>query len=48
MGDAYDNALMESMNGLFKTEAIYHDRFDDGPYKALADVEYVAAGWVDW
>jgi len=39
---------MESIIGLFKTEAIATTVFHDGPYKALADVEYVAAGWVDW
>jgi putative transposase len=48
VGDAYDNALMESIIGLFKTEAIATTVFHDGPYKTLADVEYVAAGWVDW
>jgi Integrase core domain len=48
VGDAHDNALMESIIGLFKTEAIATTVFHDGPYKALADVEYVAAGWVDW
>jgi transposase InsO family protein len=48
VGDAYDNALMESLIGLFKTEAITTTVFHDGPYKTLADVEFVAAGWVDW
>jgi transposase InsO family protein len=48
VGDAYDNALMESIIGLFKTEAITTTVFHDGPYKTLADVEYVATGWVDW
>jgi putative transposase len=48
VGDAYDNALMESLIGLFKTEAITTTVFHDGPYKTLADVEYAAAGWVDW
>jgi len=47
VGDAYPKALMESIIGLFKTEAIA-TTVHDGPYKALADVEYVAAGWVDW
>jgi putative transposase len=47
VGDAYPNALMESIIGLFKTEAIATTVFHDGPYKALADVEYVAAGWVE-
>lgn len=48
VGDAYDNALMESIIGLFKTEAIATTVFHDGPYKTPADVEYAAAGWVDW
>jgi putative transposase len=48
VGDAYDNALMESIIGLFKTEAITTTVFHDGPYKTLADIEYAAAGWVDW
>jgi transposase InsO family protein len=48
VGDAYDNALMESVIGLFKTEAITTTLFHDGPYKTLADIEYATAGWVDW
>jgi transposase InsO family protein len=48
VGDAYDNGLMESIIGLFKTEAIATTVFHAGPYKTLADVEYVTAGWVDW
>ena len=48
VGDAYDNALMESIIGLFKTEAITTTVFHDGPYKTLADIEYTTAGWVDW
>jgi putative transposase len=48
VGDAYDNALMESVNGLYKTECIRTTVFHDGPYKTLADVEYATAGWVDW
>jgi putative transposase len=48
VGDAYDNALMESLIGLFKTECIGSTVFHAGPYKTLADVEYAAAGWVDW
>jgi transposase InsO family protein len=48
VGDAYDNALMESVIGLFKTECIATTVFHDGPYKTLADVEYATAGWVDW
>jgi transposase InsO family protein len=48
VGDAYDNALMESVIGLFKTECIHTRVFHDGPYKTVSDVEYAAAGWVDW
>jgi transposase InsO family protein len=48
VGDAYDNALMESINGLYKAECIRTTVFHDGPYKTLADVEYATAGWVDW
>ncbi len=48
VGDAYDNALMESINGLYKTECIRTTIFHTGPYKTIADVEYATAGWVDW
>jgi putative transposase len=48
VGDAYDNALMESINGLYKAECIRTLVFHDGPYKTIADVEYATAGWVDW
>ncbi len=48
IGDAYDNALMETINGLYKAECIRTTVFQDGPYKTLADVEYATAGWVDW
>ncbi len=48
VGDAYDNGLMESIIGLFKTECYATTVFHDGPYKTLADVEYATASWVDW
>lgn len=48
VGDAFDNALMESINGLYKAECIRTTVFHAGPYKTLADVEYATAGWVDW
>jgi putative transposase len=48
VGDAYDNALMECIIGLYKTECINTDIFHNRPYKTLADVEYATAGWVDW
>ena len=44
VGDAYDNALMESIIGLFKTECIATTVFHDGPYKTLADVDNATAG----
>lgn len=44
VGDAYDNALAESIIGLFKTEVVKrHD-----PFKTLAEVEYALMEWVDW
>lgn len=48
VADAYDNALMECVIGLYKTECIATTVFHDGPYKTLAEVEYATAGWVDW
>ena len=48
VGDAYDNGLMESIIGLFKTECIRTSVFHRGPYKSLADIEYATSGWVDW
>ncbi len=48
VGDAYDNALMETINGLYKAECIRTTIFHDGPYKTIADVEFATAGWVDW
>lgn len=48
VGYAYDNALMETINGLYKAECIRTSVFHPGPYKTLADVEYATAGWVDW
>ncbi len=48
VGDAYDNALMECVVGLYKTECIRTTVFHPGPYRTLADVEYATSGWVDW
>ncbi|AXN50149.1 hypothetical protein MMRN_29310 [Mycobacterium marinum] len=47
VGDAYDNALMECVIGLYKTECICTTVFHDGPYRIIAEVEYATAGWVD-
>lgn len=50
VGDAYDNALMESIIGLYKAECIGTDVFGPGEreYKTLLDVELATAGWVTW
>jgi putative transposase len=44
VGDALDNALMESTIGLYKTELIK----PRGPWRGLAQVELATAEWVDW
>jgi putative transposase len=44
VGDALDNALMESAIGLFKTELIKKR----GPWKTLAEVELATAEYIDW
>jgi transposase InsO family protein len=43
-GDAYDNALAESVIGLFKTEVIQRL----GPWRSLDGVEIATLTWVDW
>jgi transposase InsO family protein len=43
-GDSYDNALAESIIGLFKTEVIW----PRGPWRSLEAVEYATLEWVDW
>nr|WP_281252518.1 IS3 family transposase [Lentzea kentuckyensis] len=44
VGDAYDNALAESIIGLFKTEVVNRH----GPFKTLAEVEFALMEWADW
>lgn len=48
VGDAYDNCLMESIIGLYKTECIRPGPFVKGPLKTVSDVEYATMAWVDW
>lgn len=48
MGDAYDNALRESIIGLYKTECIDTDVFRTGPWRAITEVEFATADWVAW
>jgi putative transposase len=43
-GDSYDNALAETIIGLYKTELIRRR----GPWKGLDQVEYATLEWVDW
>jgi len=43
-GDSYDNALAESIIGLFKTEVIQRK----GPWRHLEAVEFATLEWVDW
>ena len=44
VGDSYDNALAETINGLYKAEVI-HRR---GPWRSYDAVEYATLEWVDW
>ena len=44
VGDSYDNALAETINGLYKAEVI-HRR---GPWRSFDAVEYATLEWVDW
>lgn len=44
VGDSYDNALAETINGLYKTEVI-HRR---GPWRSFEAVEFATLEWVDW
>jgi len=44
VGDSYDNALAETINGLYKTEVIRRR----GPWKNIEQVEYATLEWVDW
>jgi putative transposase len=48
VGDAYDNALMESIIGLYKTECVRPGPFHTGPFKTLSEVEFATMAWVDW
>ena len=44
VGDSYDHALAETMNGLYKTEVIRHR----GPWGSIEAVEFATLEWVDW
>ena len=44
VGDSYDNALAETINGLYKAEVIRRN----GPWRNLEEVEFATLQWVDW
>jgi transposase InsO family protein len=44
VGDSYDNALAETMFGLFKAEEIW----PNGPWRNIEEVEFATLEWVDW
>ena len=44
VGNSYDNALAETINGLYKAEVI-HRR---GPWRNFEAVEFATLEWVDW
>ena len=44
VGDSYDNALAETINGLYKTEVIHRC----GPWRSFEAVEMATLEWVDW
>ncbi len=44
VGDSYDNALAESVNNLYKREAVK----PRGPWKTIDDLELATLGWVTW
>ena len=43
-GDSYDNALAETIIGLYKTELVRNR----GPWRGLDDLELATLEWVDW
>jgi transposase InsO family protein len=44
VGDSYNNALAETINGLYKGEVIYKE----GPWQGLEAVEHATLSWVHW
>lgn len=44
VGDSYDNALAESIIGLYKTEVIRKQR----SWRSVEEVEWATLRWVDW
>jgi putative transposase len=48
VGDSYDNALAETVNGYYKAEVIRGPARDAKPWKSVDDVELATLGWVHW
>ena len=44
VGDSYDNAMAESLIGLYKTECVQHD----GPFRTVDELELATSDWVHW
>lgn len=44
VGDSYDNALAETINGLYKAEVIHRRE----PWRSFEAIEYATLKWVDW
>lgn len=44
VGDSYNNALAETINGLYKAEVMHRRR----PWRSFEAVEYATLEWVDW
>jgi putative transposase len=44
VGDSYDNAMAESVIGLYKTECVRLD----GPFRTVDELELATLSWVDW
>ncbi len=52
VGDWHNNALAETINGLYKAQVIYKDGpwrdLKDGPLRGLEDIERATLTWVAW
>ena len=44
VGDSFDNAMAESVIGLYKTECVRHE----GPWHSVDDLELATLNWVHW
>jgi transposase InsO family protein len=44
VGDSYDNALADTINGLYKSEVIWRRE----PWRSFEQVEFATLEWVDW